>query len=82
VLSGKKKVEVVSQIHELLMNSENKLVQMVEQASTCGALTDSMKEEGNYILAKMLITVYFEKQPYFPLDAKHKEELENLSHFF
>jgi hypothetical protein len=82
MLSGKKKVEVVSQIHELLMTSEKDLVEMVEKASTSGALTDSMKEEGNYLLAKMLVTLYFRKEPYAPLSPNYNEDLENLSHFF
>lgn len=82
MLSGKKKVECVSQIHELLLASEKELIEMIEKTSTSGALTDGLKEEGSYRLAKFLITIYFNKQPYSPHSKEYEKELANLSHFF
>lgn len=71
--------EVSKQIHELMIRSEESIAEMLQKASTCGALTPSMKEEGNYLLAKALITIYFRKDPWGPTDS-FKADVENLSY--
>ena len=81
MITNKKKKEVISQIHELLAQVEPAIISMVETASTSGALTDSQQEEGNYLLSKALITIYFRKEPYGPLDIRTKKEVANLAHF-
>jgi hypothetical protein len=81
MLTEDKKKEVQSQIHELMAEAEKQITVLIESVSTSGALTDIMKLEGNYLLAKMLVTLYFRKEPYAPLTQSYREDLENLSHF-
>ena len=83
MLSEAKKRETLKQINELLATAKIDLATMIDSASASGALTEEMKkEDGNYLLAKALITIYFDKRPYAPLSPISKEEVENLSHFF
>jgi len=73
--------EVVNQIQELMSRSTGSIVEMIDKASTCGALSPDMKKEGNYLLAKALVSIYFRKGSWEPADSRDKADLENLSHF-
>jgi hypothetical protein len=78
MLTKTKKEEIFKQVHELMARSEESIIEMIGKASTCGALTPDMKEEGNYLLAKALVTIYFRREPWGPTDTL-RADVENLS---
>ena len=81
MLSYEKRVEVAGQIHELLQSSEKSLIEMLEKASESGAITEGMRELQSYLLAKFLITIFFDKRLYAPLTKSHRADMENLALF-
>jgi hypothetical protein len=82
-LTEAKKVETRLQIEELLNQDRKALYEMLEKASTSGALDsqDEVSQLGNYRLAKYLITIYFDKRPYAPISGRYDRELANLEGF-
>lgn len=74
--------ETQAQIKELMANAQEDILKnYVEKALTSGALSEDVTKEGNYLLAKFIITAYFDKGPYSPLNTTHKKELKNLECF-
>jgi hypothetical protein len=80
-MSERKKKEVIKQINDAMTIAKVGIIKMIDSAFSCGALTEDMKLEGNYLLTKALITIYFDKRPFAPLSLKLKKEIENLARF-
>ena len=77
-----KLAETKKQIEELLDNAKKDIMQnYIEKALDSGALSASITAPNNYLLAKFIITAYFDKGPYSPLNPIHKKELKNLELF-
>ena len=81
MLSYEKRAEVASQIHELLQTSEDSIIEMLKKASESGAITEGMRELQSYLLAKFLVTIYFDERPYAPFNRVHKADMKNLALF-
>ncbi len=74
------KKTIKKRVREMLKMAQRDLDRTVDQALASGALTEEMKED-NYLLPKMLITIYFNKKPFEPLDERNRRDMNNLAKF-
>lgn len=70
-----------NQIDEMLVDVKKTLYQMTRGALASGALSEEMKEEDNWLLARAVIDIWCQARHYAPLHGKTKREFGNLSHF-
>lgn len=76
-----KREETQKQIDIMLKGAKVRLHQMTKVALASGALSEEMKQEGNWLLAKAVMDIWCSSRPFSPLDGRTKEEVANLSHF-
>ncbi len=81
MLSQNKKIEVQQQLETLRDDIYISWLQSLDQADNSGAISDSMKKENNWLLAKAIIDSFCRTRPYSPLSASTVEEFNNLYHF-
>jgi len=81
MLTETKREEVKSQIEKILDNTKIDLYNLLNDAETSGALTEEIKQEGNWLLACALMCVWCRKGVYEPNSPTTKAEIDNLSHF-
>ncbi len=67
-------------LDELIDNAKPMMHKMMDNLINSGALTDEFKED-NYLLAKVVITIWGSQGHYAPLYDDHRKELENLKEF-
>ncbi len=67
-------------IDELVNSARQTLHEMLNSAYKTGTLSDEMKED-NFLLPKMIFTIWGNKKGFEPKNKTQRKELENLSHF-
>jgi hypothetical protein len=77
--------EIAAQIQKMMYSSNLQIQQTIEKAFSSGALSETeveyLTQPDNHVLAKILITAYFNKRPFQPLYYTHKKLLKNLELF-
>jgi hypothetical protein len=74
--------EVKKQIEELFDNAKKDILQnYIEKVFNSGALNDDLMVPHSFVLAKIIVTAYFNKQPFRPLDDSNRKALKNLEYF-
>ena len=66
-------------IDELIDNMRPSLHEMLDRAAASGALTEEELNDGTFVLAKAIITVWGMQKPYAPLHGAGKKMIKNLS---
>lgn len=83
-LEKKQKItELKKQIKELLKNVEKDITQnYIKKTVNSGAISQDLLQTNNYVLAKLIVTAYFNnKKPFYPLSDTFRKELKNLEYF-
>ncbi len=81
MLSQNKKIEVQQQLEKFRNDIYISWLQSLDQADNSGSISDDMKQEGNWLLAKAIVDSFCRTRPYSPLSASTKKEFDNLYHF-
>ena len=68
-------------IDELIENMRPSLHKALDKALSSGALGEEITESNDFVLSKMVFTLFMRTEPYRPLNPSHKREMDNLSHF-
>ena len=77
-----KLAEVKKQIEELFDTAKKDMFQnYLDKIFNSGALNDKLLEPQSFLLSKLIVTAYFNKQPFKPLDESNRKELKNLEYF-
>ena len=65
----------------LIENARKSLHQMLDSAIESGAVTAAEIDEDDFILAKMIFTIWSDRRMYAPIDKSNKRKMKNLAHF-
>ncbi|MFA5307716.1 MAG: hypothetical protein WC365_09765 [Candidatus Babeliales bacterium] len=78
-------MQIKSQITQMMHTSCNDILLSIEKVLQSGSLSENdvaeITGEYSFVFAKLLITAYFNKQPYAPISDNHKRILKNLEYF-
>ena len=65
----------------LIKDTRESLRQMLDSAIASGAVTAEEIDETDFVLAKMIFTIWSDKRTYAPLDESNNRKMKNLAHF-